>query len=260
MTKQQWRTLMFLIFTMFFNVLKPVEAMFRYEFTHPLFVGYILLSVSFLKITMLFEHFVLFSIIILIVRVVKCLNHMVNAAEESLRNQIFDNECEIVTKQIQEWASLYTDLTNCCKHVTQSFNCLLSFSIMLSISHFVLLTYEIIYTIYRKGIIITDDLLQISFVILADTAVMTMPMIAGQLLLNQGVKLHRLLARLYNVLIIRPEDSEAKLIKDFLRLLKKKPLEVRFGSNYQAGMSLLPVMLMMSVNYLVILLQFNHVV
>ncbi|PZC84629.1 hypothetical protein B5X24_HaOG200749 [Helicoverpa armigera] len=113
MTKFQWCTLMFSSFTMFFNLFQPVEALFKYDFTYPLFVAYILLTVSFLKITLLFEHFVLFSIIILIVRVLKCLNHLVNAAEKRLRSQISDSECEIATKQIQEWASLYTDLANC---------------------------------------------------------------------------------------------------------------------------------------------------
>ncbi|PZC84631.1 hypothetical protein B5X24_HaOG200751, partial [Helicoverpa armigera] len=129
MTKIQWCTLMFSLFTMFFNVFKPVEAIFKYGygFARPLFMAYVLFSVSFLKITMLFEHFVLFSIIILIVRVVKCLNQLVNAAEESLRYQTFDSESEITTKQIQEWASLYTDLTNCCKEVTQCFGGLVIF-------------------------------------------------------------------------------------------------------------------------------------
>uniref|UniRef100_A0A2A4JDI7 Uncharacterized protein n=1 Tax=Heliothis virescens TaxID=7102 RepID=A0A2A4JDI7_HELVI len=51
---------------------------------------------------------------------------------------------------------------------------------MLSITHFVLLTY---FTIYKANIQKTndaDDLLQMLFVILADAAVMVMPMVAGQ--------------------------------------------------------------------------------
>ncbi|KAF9412709.1 hypothetical protein HW555_008853 [Spodoptera exigua] len=53
-------------------------------------------------------------------------------------------------------------------------------------------------------------------------------------------------------------ETEAKVTKDFIRLIKKHPLQIKMLSNVPTGMYILPVMFTLAVNYLIILLQFNH--
>ncbi|XP_022820318.1 uncharacterized protein LOC111352173 [Spodoptera litura] len=98
-------------------------------------------------------------------------------------------------------------------------------------------------------------------VILTYVVVMMMPLAAGQLTRNQGAKFHRVLARLYNKMIGTDANAEeTKMIKDFIRLIKKNPLQIKLISNFPAGMNLLPVIGMLFFNYLIVILQFNHVI
>lgn len=55
------------------------------------------------------------------------------------------------------------------------------------------------------------------------------------------------------------EDAEAKLVKDFIRVIKKNPLQMKL-LNKSAGMYMLPVILSIAVNYLIVMLQFNHII
>uniref|UniRef100_A0A2H1WKH4 SFRICE011303.2 n=1 Tax=Spodoptera frugiperda TaxID=7108 RepID=A0A2H1WKH4_SPOFR len=55
-------------------------------------------------------------------------------------------------------------------------------------------------------------------------------------------------------------NTETKLIKDFLRLTKKSPLEIKLMSKTSTGIHLVPVLLMFIVNYAIVVLQFNHVI
>ena len=51
-----------------------------------------------------------------------------------------------------------------------------------------------------------------------------------------------------------------KLIKDFIRLLKKNPLQIKLSTKVPVGLYMLPVIVMLAVNYVIVMLQFNHVI
>ncbi|KAH9635358.1 hypothetical protein HF086_017924 [Spodoptera exigua] len=66
-----------------------------------------------------------------------------------------------------------------------------------------------------------------------------------------------------NLVVQKQKDAnaeETKMIKDFIRLIKKNPLQINLISNFPAGMNLLPVIVMLFFNYLIVILQFNHVI
>ncbi|XP_022819477.1 uncharacterized protein LOC111351671 [Spodoptera litura] len=101
---------------------------------------------------------------------------------------------------------------------------------------------------------------QRTIVVIGHLSVAIMPLVAGQMVTNQGLKLRRILARLFNTLVSGSNETEVKAMKDFIRLIKKHPLEVKLFSKISSGTSLVPAVLMLSVNYLIVLLQFNHVI
>lgn len=63
-----------------------------------------------------------------------------------------------------------------------------------------------------------------------------------------------------SLLISDLNAPEVKLIKDFIRLIKQNPQEIKLLSNVSAGMYMLPVIQPLSVNYVIVMLQFNNIV
>ena len=55
-------------------------------------------------------------------------------------------------------------------------------------------------------------------------------------------------------------QTDVKLIKDFIRLLKKNPLQIKLSTKVPVGLYMLPVIVMLAVNYVIVMLQFNHVI
>ncbi|XP_063892177.1 uncharacterized protein LOC135117281 [Helicoverpa armigera] len=102
----------------------------------------------------------------------------------------------------------------------------------------------------------------ISFAIAMTTYLtsLIMPVHAGQMLRNEAMRTQRCLARLHNTILIDYNEAEPKLIKDFIRLVKKKPLEIKLLTNLPLGMYLLPLLTMFAVNYTIIVLQINHII
>uniref|UniRef100_A0A2H1VB01 SFRICE_009785 n=1 Tax=Spodoptera frugiperda TaxID=7108 RepID=A0A2H1VB01_SPOFR len=164
----------------------------------------------------------------------KCLIARVCVVEECYGKYDENGQCEVITaEKIQGWVERYRGLSNCGEKITLCFGRLKTRT-----------------TDYNKFI-----------VIFAYVSIMIMPLTAGQMTRNQGVKFHRVLARLYNKMIGTDANAqETKMIKDFIRLIKKNPLQIKLISNFPAGMNLLPAIVMLFFNYLIVILQFNHVI
>ncbi|KAF9412710.1 hypothetical protein HW555_008854 [Spodoptera exigua] len=104
-----------------------------------------------------------------------------------------------------------------------------------------------------------SDYYQKSIVVSGHLTVVMMPLVAGRLVTNHGLKIHRILARLLNTLDTDSNRNETKLVKDFIRLIKKNRLQINLLSNVTSGLTALPIIIMFFINYLIVLLQFNHV-
>ncbi|KAF9412708.1 hypothetical protein HW555_008852 [Spodoptera exigua] len=76
---------------------------------------------------------------------------------------------------------------------------------------------------------------------------MMVPIFGGQLVQNQGLKFHRQIAQLYNKNVVDSE-TEAKVIKDFLRVIKKNPLKIKLLAKVPLGNHILPLQLSLIVN------------
>ncbi|XP_053625235.1 uncharacterized protein LOC128683537 [Plodia interpunctella] len=84
-------------------------------------------------------------------------------------------------------------------------------------------------------------------------------MMAGQRLNNEFIILRVSLAKMNNLLGLVLGSSVHKEVKGFLHFLTMDPLEFKLLS-YPIGMAMLPTSFGVVVSYVVIALQFNHVV
>lgn len=51
-----------------------------------------------------------------------------------------------------------------------------------------------------------------------------------------------------------------RMIKDFIRVIKRHPLDIKLMSKVPAGMYILPTILTLTINYIIVMLQFNNIV
>ncbi|KAH9635360.1 hypothetical protein HF086_017926 [Spodoptera exigua] len=119
------------------------------------------------------------------------------------------------------------------------------------------LLYNFVYeTIVKEDeVISTESLISVT----SYFSFMMVPIFGGQLVQNQGLKFHRQIAQLYNKNVVDSE-TEGKVIKDFLRVIKKNPLKIKLLAKVPLGNHILPLQLSLIVNNVIILLQFNHVI
>ncbi|RVE46679.1 hypothetical protein evm_008691 [Chilo suppressalis] len=83
--------------------------------------------------------------------------------------------------------------------------------------------------------------------------------ITGQQINNSWTTLKTSLTRLQVQLLKHPEVTEMQAMRDLLRLVSQEPLQVRLISTLPLGMSLLPAALSATVNYFIVVLQFDKV-
>ncbi|KAH9635364.1 hypothetical protein HF086_017930 [Spodoptera exigua] len=135
-----------------------------------------------------------------------------------------------------------------------------------------------------------EEFKPIIFILISYMTLTILPILAGHKIYRQGVKFQRVLARLYNSVAVfgkyyclyllllglvyghvvhrtksiqNVSDSygpDAKLLKDFIRLTKKKPLQIKLITKIPVGIYLLPVLFAIGINYVITMLQFNHVI
>uniref|UniRef100_A0A2H1V2Y3 SFRICE041862.2 n=1 Tax=Spodoptera frugiperda TaxID=7108 RepID=A0A2H1V2Y3_SPOFR len=181
------------------------------------------------KFTIVFEHFMLFIVVMTIVDLTKTLISLMVEAQQRVHRC---GTSEVITGEtINRWVELYQELVNCCDKVAVCFG----------------------------GQDITE-FFTISLYILIYIVIMLMPILATQMASHQWTKLQRVLARLHNSLIEDEDTAERKMIKDFLRVIKKHPLHIRFMSKVPVGIFLLPTIISVVVNQVIVLLQFTHVI
>ncbi|KAF9406374.1 hypothetical protein HW555_013232 [Spodoptera exigua] len=115
-----------------------------------------------------------------------------------------------------------------------------------------------IITLVVNNVIIMLQFNHLWFIVIVYTIVMILPIVAAQMASDQWAKCQRVMARLHNSMIDDAGTAERKMIKQFIRVIKKHPLQIRFISKVPVGIFFLPAILTVVVNNVIILLQFNH--
>uniref|UniRef100_A0A2H1VB37 SFRICE_009787 n=1 Tax=Spodoptera frugiperda TaxID=7108 RepID=A0A2H1VB37_SPOFR len=228
--KAYWVFLFMIILAISFAGFRSVELNTLIPRAHPLAKAYIIMSLCVLRVTIVFEYLMFFIANMTLITFCKYQNSLISAAQKRLK---FDVKCDIKKEEIQDWVDQYRDLVNCCQMVTK-------------------------FCGGQKEVVV--DYGKTSFIVFGYILVMMTPLFAGQMLNSQGIKYHRMLARLYNTITIDKAEAEGKLVKDFIRLLKKNPIQIHLVCGVPVGMCLLPITLSLFINYVIILLQFNHII
>ncbi|CAH1645881.1 unnamed protein product [Spodoptera littoralis] len=206
------------------------------------------------RCTLVHESFMLFIAIMTIVDLSKTLiSLMVEAQQRCGTSDVITGET------VKGWVELYQELVNCCDKVAVCFGCQYIFSLTCTIVHYVNVVYNFIYFNVFKTLEF-DDNFKLWFLMIGYVMIMSLPIVATQMASNQWVRCQRVIARLHNNMIDDVNTAERKMIKDFIRVIKKHPLQIRFMSKVPVGIFLLPAILTAVVNHVIILLQFNHVV
>ncbi|PZC84668.1 hypothetical protein B5X24_HaOG204216 [Helicoverpa armigera] len=84
-------------------------------------------------------------------------------------------------------------------------------------------------------------------------------LLAGQNLQNEFNTFNKALAMLACEVSTQRSKSETRQLKDLNRLVTTNPIVIKFGT-FSLGMYLFPMMLSLSATYIVVMLQFNHVI
>lgn len=115
----------FIILVVVFCVYRSAEILLNYlqndGDTDIIIFSSIFVSQVLIRITIVFQKIMLFVVIIIVVRLTKCLNSLVSAVQERVCSVGSDGQCLITKLRIQGWIDLYRELTNCCEKLTLCF-------------------------------------------------------------------------------------------------------------------------------------------
>ncbi|PZC84628.1 hypothetical protein B5X24_HaOG200748 [Helicoverpa armigera] len=259
----RWFSLLILTFPFGLFLIRLQEVLKKFKDLNLMILIPIVVSQTFTRMTLLYQPIVFFIVISTVVIYFKCLNRLISIATDSLKicrlRSGLHGECDLGRDQIEGWVELYRDLANCCEKVSICFGRQFSFSLVLTMSNYILLLYQIC---YMNTYHIPNDFefKKIILVIISYIIMTMLPIFAGQLICNQELKCHRVLSRLYNTMLIYSNEAEVKLVKDFIRLMKKYPLDIKLMNKLPAGMYMVPAILSFAVNYTIVMLQFHHVI
>ncbi|PZC84639.1 hypothetical protein B5X24_HaOG200759 [Helicoverpa armigera] len=250
-------SLMFLSIS--FVMYRVKEYLKRFSYMHPLIVVPVVVSQFFIRSTLIVQPLILFTIIMIVAHLFRSFNYFISVVNKRARSvDSLSEENDITREEIQNWVELYRDLENSCENVAIFFGHQYFFTLTMSISNSIMMVYHVGCSVLLKAI--TPDLRRMVIGLLNYVAWSMLPVISGQVVRNQAVKCHREFARLYNTVVIDPSEEKGKLIKDFIRVIKKKPLDIKLLSKLPIGMYMLPAMLTMGVNYAIMVLQINHII
>lgn len=170
--KAYWVFLFMIILAISFAGFRSIELNTLIPRAHPLAKASIIMSLCVLRVTIVFEYLMFFIANMTLITFCKYQNSLISAAQKRLK---FDVKCDIKKEEIQDWVDQYRDLVNCCQMVTkfcggqvcipercffytirrfimpiniiQSFIFLFQFlfSLVASMVHYVLMTYQFFY-------------------------------------------------------------------------------------------------------------------
>lgn len=113
----------FIFYSILFATFRSVDNYLKFSYLNPLILVAFLVSQTLTRISVVFEHLMLFVVVVFVVYLFKCLTSSVTVVQESIeRCDITLNErCDITREQVQEWVEVYRDLANCCDQVMLCF-------------------------------------------------------------------------------------------------------------------------------------------
>nr|XP_053626054.1 uncharacterized protein LOC128683957 [Plodia interpunctella] len=205
------------------------------------------------------EFAVFFALIFIIGSLFKILNERVVMTLNELDNLEHKNKTDIIkVSTVKEWVIVYRHLLDSCKQLHTCF----AIQVKYYFIYLNLLVSERFITShsYRCENTEYEYVASQMAVTFCYQVVSIVPiMVAGQRLNNQFAILKKSLAKMNNLLIVVPDTPEYKEVKDFLHFLRLNSVELKLLS-YPIGMAMLPTSFGVVVSYVVIALQFNHVV
>ncbi|KAF9406375.1 hypothetical protein HW555_013233 [Spodoptera exigua] len=158
----------------------------------------------------------------------------------------------ITVETINGWAELYQELVNCCDKVAVCFGYQYTFALSCSTVHYIILVYYVIYyNVYTTREY--ESTFKLLLLIIGYMIVVILPVVATQMASDQWAKCQRVMARLHNTMIDDAGAAERRLVKQFIRVIKKHPLQIRFMSKMPAGIFLLPALLTVVINNVIII-------
>nr|DAA06391.1 TPA_inf: gustatory receptor 57 [Bombyx mori] len=213
-----------------------------------------------------FEYVVYFTHIKIFHLTLRYLNSRVKMAQFEMkmtRRDVHDegerNIRILLTKELTtEWAVLYKCLVFGTKTMKSLFGLQMLIAMVMSFVNFTLSLYGIILicSIEQSQTASQHNLL---LILTYYTATMLLIFIVAQSVYNEVEMLKRNLARMYNILAVDSDETQQKLVKDFLRMVYKNKVEIKMLSIFPVGMPMLTFFLSLSASYVVVMVQFSNV-
>ncbi|KAH9635361.1 hypothetical protein HF086_017927 [Spodoptera exigua] len=212
------------------------------------------------------EHLVVYCAITTTYNYLKCLSIAVNDVlkrynEQDNTESSSDGNEDIVDlpKKVNYWTEKYQNIMACCKNISLCYQELLLFSVAVAMVQCIYSMYGIFNAIIKKDVQRRLGTSNIVYSLIYHMSATITLLFAGQKLQNEFNSFNKALALLACEVSSHHAKSETRQLKDLNRLVTTNPIVIKF-STFSLGMYLFPMMLSLSATYIVVMLQFNHVI
>ncbi|CAH1645886.1 unnamed protein product [Spodoptera littoralis] len=214
------------------------------------------------------ENVVLYTYVTMIYYFMKTVNHSISSVVEeydrkekkSYEERKEENEQILTIHDLDEWAIKYRDLVGCCKKLSACFSSQMLFCLFISSVQLVTSVYGI-FCIIVIGVTkhIVFSMVGVYVLIYAIFSAYFV-IFAGQHLLNENAIIKKSVATLYSTWSTRPQAPETKRLRNLNKLVNVNPIQIEYTNKIVLGMYLVPIIMSLSASYVIVGLQFNHVI
>ena len=105
----------FILYSGAFATFRSVDTYLKFSHLNPVVLSILLVAHTLTRMSVVFEHYMLFFVIMIVVQLFKCLTSLVSDVQGRVGR--YEEHRVITREQIQGWRELYQDLAMCCEQV-----------------------------------------------------------------------------------------------------------------------------------------------